>query len=224
MTDLENVFEQRTISENDPSGQPPARKSKRFPGIPGWILICLTVAWLVFIFSNSLKSASDSTEDSNFVLGILSKLFPAITETVVRKLAHFSEFAVLGALSGATFLVLWRRRVLLTGQKEQNVLPANDARAEKSAPVRQNNRLVLCFCGFLPLFGLLAALTDETLQYFSPGRAPMVSDVWIDAGGYAAGLVVVAAIWLIATTMATRSRNRNTGNLHSDRKSGKMTR
>ena len=40
------------------------------------------------------------------------------------------------------------------------------------------------------LTGLLAAMADETIQLFSPGRASMVQDVWIDFAGVLAGLLL----------------------------------
>ena len=40
------------------------------------------------------------------------------------------------------------------------------------------------------LTGLLAAMADETIQLFSPGRASMVQDVWIDFAAVLAGLLL----------------------------------
>ena len=40
------------------------------------------------------------------------------------------------------------------------------------------------------LTGLLAAMADETIQLFSPGRASMVQAVWIDFAGVLAGLLL----------------------------------
>lgn len=41
------------------------------------------------------------------------------------------------------------------------------------------------------LLGILAAMTDETIQSFVPGRSSRVMDVWIDTAGVAAGIVLV---------------------------------
>ena len=41
------------------------------------------------------------------------------------------------------------------------------------------------------LAGMTAALTDETIQSFSPGRCPSVMDVWIDVAGGCAGIAVL---------------------------------
>lgn len=44
------------------------------------------------------------------------------------------------------------------------------------------------------LAGLLVAMADETIQRFVPGRASMVTDVWIDFGGVLAGLAIYALL------------------------------
>ena len=43
----------------------------------------------------------------------------------------------------------------------------------------------------LMLFGLTVACIDETIQIFTPDRASSLIDVWIDASGFALGLVVI---------------------------------
>lgn len=45
------------------------------------------------------------------------------------------------------------------------------------------------------LWGLPTAMVDECLQFFAPGRAPMVTDVLIDAAGYLWGGAVVLLLW-----------------------------
>ena len=66
------------------------------------ILILITTAIAAFIFSNSAMSADTSSEESEFVLNVMkfaARLFSAdldLTQKIVRKLAHFTEFAVFG--------------------------------------------------------------------------------------------------------------------------------
>ncbi len=63
------------------------------------LLIVLTVA---FIFFNSLLDKSESLEQSNNVKGLLTPILEIfvgegnVTSKLVRKLAHFTEFGVLG--------------------------------------------------------------------------------------------------------------------------------
>ncbi|MFR1517801.1 MAG: VanZ family protein [Clostridia bacterium] len=72
--------------------------------LPRVLCVLVTAAYLCFIFSNSLENAEQSSQKS----GVVTKLFQAIAdavspgsavrEGVIRKIGHFSEFAVLGAL------------------------------------------------------------------------------------------------------------------------------
>lgn len=63
------------------------------------------VLYIIFIFSNSLTPAGISSEHSGFVLQTAHRLLYAfgiqalwLTEHVIRKCAHFAEYAVLGIL------------------------------------------------------------------------------------------------------------------------------
>ena len=49
----------------------------------------------------------------------------------------------------------------------------------------------------LMLFGLSVACIDETIQIFTPERASSLIDVWIDASGFALGLVVIYTVYTI---------------------------
>lgn len=42
----------------------------------------------------------------------------------------------------------------------------------------------------LALSGVLAALTDETIQLFVPERCGQIKDVWIDLGGFIVGVLL----------------------------------
>ena len=121
------------------------------------ILILLNLA---LIWGNSLLPGVSSEAVSGGVLAFLGQFLPfLLTETghtLLRKAAHFSEFAMLGLLYGG-------RHRLTKGET-----PAH-----------------------LMLFGLTVACIDETIQIFTPERASSLIDVWIDASGFALGLVVI---------------------------------
>lgn len=109
--------------------------------------------WTAFIWSRSLMSAAESTADSDgvarWLMGLLGwETQPEWLTYVIRKAAHFAEFAVLGALWGGWEQVGRRR---------------------------------------LWPWGLPTGAVDESLQFFAPGRAPMVTDVLIDMVGYLCG-------------------------------------
>ena len=44
------------------------------------------------------------------------------------------------------------------------------------------------------LWGVMTAMTDESIQLFSPGRASSVVDVWIDFGGVLFGTLI---LWIL---------------------------
>ncbi len=123
-------------------------------------LVCILVM-LVFIWGNSSLSGEESSEVSGFAAGLLSRIFgDAVLQAtfLIRKLGHFTEFALLG------WFLSWNGT--LRGR------PAVEAL----------------------LLGLLAAMTDETIQLFVPGRAGMVQDVWIDFSGVLVGAGILALL------------------------------
>ena len=112
----------------------------------------LTVLWILFIWFQSVMSADLSKIESGKIFHLLQQVLPWITHDITRKLAHFTEYAVLGALLlGATL-----------GGKSRGA-------------------------AFPPLFGLLTAMLDETIQIFSAGRSGQITDVWIDFAGFLIG-------------------------------------
>ena len=58
------------------------------------------VLWLLLIFMQSSMPAETSRAESGGLLQLLVQIFPFLTEHLLRKLAHFGEFAVLGVLLG----------------------------------------------------------------------------------------------------------------------------
>lgn len=124
------------------------------------VLALLTTLVLCFIWGNSCMNGEASGAVSDGLGAWLAKVFGEVSITVIRKLAHFSEFAALG------FLLQWQR-----------ILWSRKSAAE---PI---------------LFGLLAAMADETIQLFTPGRASMVTDVWIDFGGVLTGTALLLLLF-----------------------------
>ena len=56
------------------------------------------------------------------------------------------------------------------------------------------------------LFGVLAALTDETIQLYH-ARTSSVKDVWIDSGGVLAGILLAAVlVGLVHSVLAGRKK------------------
>ena len=68
-----------------------------------WLLVL--IAYTMFIFANSMTPAVESSRQSGYVLGGVQRMLASlgvgeigITEHIIRKLAHFTEYAGLGLL------------------------------------------------------------------------------------------------------------------------------
>ena len=128
-------------------------------------MICtaLIVLNLAFIWGNSLVKGEDSDQMSGAILAWVNSILgldeagAAVLHYLIRKAAHFTEFACLGAL------LAWRCR--LSGETHAVLFPA--------------------------LLGLAAAVTDESIQLFTPDRGPRLTDVWIDTSGAVTGIMLL---------------------------------
>lgn len=67
------------------------------------ISLLLVIIWMIFIFIMSSFDANESSNQSNFIVNIISNLFNinniALLSLIVRKLAHFTEYFILGILT-----------------------------------------------------------------------------------------------------------------------------
>ena len=126
------------------------------------LCILLLIALLAFIWGNSLTTGTQSGAMSGRVMAWINAILHVenaeALHLVIRKMAHFTEFACLGAVLCWLFA--------MRGEKKGHL-----------------------FC--MPLLcGLLAACVDETIQVFTPDRGPSLIDVWIDAAGVSAGIIL----------------------------------
>ena len=68
------------------------------------VAFALTAFMICFAFVHSSMSAADSTVESEGTLSVVTKVFQSLgfslemTDHIIRKLAHFSEFTVIGGL------------------------------------------------------------------------------------------------------------------------------
>jgi len=135
-----------------------------------WLPVFL---WLALIFGLSTDAGS-TRHTSRFIRPFLRWLNPELSEasisriqTVIRKAAHISEYAVLAML-------LWRA-VRRFGREKPRGWNWRDA-------------------GWALSLVALLAVTDEWHQAFVPGRQGQMTDVLFDACGAALGL---AALWIV---------------------------
>lgn len=123
------------------------------------ILTVLTIAAITAIFYNSSLSAVESTEQSSSLTEWMNSFLSflhiplAVTETFVRKAAHFTEYALLGTLLTVTvYLYAQRcRRTLLTALPTGALIAVCDELiqlfpAGRSCEARD---MLIDFCGVL---------------------------------------------------------------------------
>ena len=65
--------------------------------------LALTVLWLCVIWGHSMMPAEDSGNESNFLAEWLMQYIPWMNDYVIRKVAHFAEYALLGMLVFGAF-------------------------------------------------------------------------------------------------------------------------
>ena len=137
------------------------------------VLSLLVAVNLFIIWSNSLLPADASSAKSGFLTSIIMRLLPSgvefsAVEHIVRKCAHFCEFALLGALSlSLTYSV--------------SAFELKKTWSYTAVPV---------------LGCLFAASTDETIQIFVD-RGNSVADVALDFSGSITAMALVYLVLLL---------------------------
>lgn len=128
----------------------------------------LLIFQMLFIFAMSSFGSDSSNAQSSQIIQVLHQVFPNLSSRtsgldasvltfIVRKTAHFTEYAILGIL----FYFFYRQ-----------TLP-------------QKNGLQLFVLAILSSF--LYACTDEIHQLFVPGRSGQFTDVLVDTLGASFG-------------------------------------
>lgn len=142
--------------------------------IVGRVVFTLALAGCIwFIFSNSMAVAQVSSASSGRVLtllqGALRRLgHPALAQRLTQHVVRKMAHFCEYMLEGFLFMLCMR--------------------VYSRHPLRHIT---------VPMLGgVLTALTDETIQLYSPGRSSQVTDVWLDSVGVLAG--ILAALVLMA--------------------------
>ncbi|MDO5140406.1 MAG: VanZ family protein [Eubacteriales bacterium] len=154
------------------------------------VLIVLYCLYILLIFSNSAQTASESSQRSLRIVQQLNSLLfggaDIISEHLIRKAAHFTEFAGLGALGYACVKRIISAFLTYRPSEDRSIsysaaLPSTQSTAYSAALIAVFSAAASVF------FGLLTALTDETIQLFVEGRSGQITDVWIDFAGVCFG-------------------------------------
>ncbi|MCQ2506206.1 MAG: VanZ family protein [Lachnospiraceae bacterium] len=155
------------------------------------LFTALTIAWMGLIFFMSSRNAEQSTDDSNFVIRLIGKIFHSDFEEwdstkindylgslslIVRKTAHAGEYAVLCFFAAQSFL--------------------------QYSNTKFSSKLKMIIAGFVT--SVLYAITDEIHQSFVPGRACMAGDVLIDSSGAFAMVILLMLFYVLRQKTAGR--------------------
>lgn len=129
----------------------------------------LLIGYVAFVFSNSMKAAVESAQQSSRVLELAQQILEGIglgnigiTEHFIRKAAHFAEYTCMGLL------------IFQTVRSFQ----------------RPWTETALC----IMLLGILIPFADETIQLFVEGRSGQISDVWLDMSGVFTGTMIMVML------------------------------
>lgn len=144
------------------------------------IRLAITVAVMIFIFVHSAMPGEVSGNESRYfaeILASITGLSFEVAHFIVRKAAHFTEFAVLGVCLAANFYDF----------KSRNELAKTGENPAKSVITR--HPLVAAW-----IVGTLYAGTDEFHQLFVEGRSSEFRDVCIDSAGVVLGIAIAAIV------------------------------
>ncbi|MCR5635661.1 MAG: VanZ family protein [Clostridiales bacterium] len=130
------------------------------------ILTVITAGLLIFIFGHSAMPAETSAQESGDVTGFLQRIADFFGIELV-----FADNLIRKAAHFCEYCA-YGFMISATYCSYRKRLLSN---------------LPIAFLTFV-----LTALTDESIQFFSPGRSAQVSDVWLDLSGAAAGLLFFA--------------------------------
>ena len=151
-----------------------------------------TIAWIVMIFHFSSQNDVQSTNTSNIIVNLFNELFGADIEdaTIIRKVAHATEFAILTLFS---YIAL----------SSTNKISNKTSYAESPVKLmRSDNEMNIVFTLW---FAILNAIFDEYHQLFVSGRDGTIKDVLIDLSGIVIILIIIRIVFTIYLKTKGRS-------------------
>lgn len=150
----------------------------------------LLICWIACIWIQSMIPAYASSEESQFIGQLVEPVLEvfigkgAVTDFIVRKLAHFTEYAILGVLMCANLLARFH---------------SHEAHSDKAS---DRAAIKLYHWSYVLLLILAVAVIDESIQLLTPGRSSQVTDVLIDTSGGFTGIVLLRVMTCIRTAVA----------------------
>ena len=156
------------------------------------IFLILTIAWIVMIFHFSNQTGTQSSNTSGALISLINEFFGIEIQdaTVIRKIAHATEFAILTFFS---YIAL----------SSTNKISNKTSYAESPVKLmRSDNEMNIVFTLW---FTILNAIFDEYHQLFVEGRDGAIKDVLIDL----IGIVIVLIIIRIVFTIYLKTKGRS---------------
>ena len=172
------------------------------------ILPALLFFQILFIFTMSSFGHTSSDAQSNLFVDFIARNFPHVRHGLennlislntliflVRKTAHFTEYAILGSL----FFLNLRNRLKSNNTLTENSKLQTTKTLAKKNPNTQLTKTIAKKAPLGPikytlamsiLFSFLYACTDELHQIFVPGRSAQFRDVLIDTLGASFGIAI----------------------------------
>lgn len=168
------------------------------------IINCITI----FYFSNQVAGTSSSSSGRvvNFVMKVVPQfknmeehqkehIANEVLQPIVRKMAHFSIYTLLGFLT---------MNFALTCKIENNTCYKDEQCSPLQSKKVRNKRILYSW-----LFGTLYAVTDEIHQLFIQGRSCEFRDICIDSLGVLTGIIVVLTISKIKNKLSKERTSKN---------------
>ena len=178
------------------------------------ILPALLVSQMCFIFIMSSFGHNSSDAQSNLFVDFIAQNFPHVRHDLennlislstliflVRKTAHFTEYAILGSLF---FLNLRNWLKLNNPLTEKSKLQTTKTFAKKAPLGPLKYALAMSV-----LLSFLYACTDEIHQIFVPGRSAQFRDILIDTLGASFGCLLIHALLTLFTKLKSNSKTQN---------------
>lgn len=175
-----------------------------------FFLPTLLIFQMLFIFTMSSFGHTSSDAQSNLFVDFIAQNFPHVRHGLennlislntliflVRKTAHFTEYAILGSLF---FLNLRNWLKLNNPLTEKSKLQTTKTFAKKAPLDPLKYALAMSV-----LLSFLYACTDEIHQIFVPGRSAQFRDVLIDTLGASFGTIITYLIIKLFNKIKTRS-------------------
>lgn len=143
------------------------------------ILLILLAATFTCIFNFSAQNGPQSSSVSQKVAKIIIDILPSTKNLEEEQKNNLVEQSQKIIRKGAHFSIYMVVGILIMAFM-------------CTYNVKQKTRIFVSIC-----VGLLYAISDETHQYFIPGRQASLIDVGIDTCGVITGILIVLGIWTI---------------------------